>query len=191
VDEYQQTYTGIDIDDPFVEPGQASGSMADLFYQRRDGAIRQATVLLNGTWLRAAEDAVVANDAKNGTPIAVTSFNIHQANQTSITTVRARALSHSRTCADCITQRHVFYIDIHGILRERLFDAATRKWGDGTLVQLGIQPTSQPALQVCTGNDFVGNGTSSFRDGLSVFYGSSNNTIQQVGWTYVWSTTDL
>jgi hypothetical protein len=185
-----ETYSGIDLDDPFDEPGRASESMADLFYQRRDGAIRQATVLLNGTWLGGADDMIVASDAKNGTPIAVTSFNVHQSNQPSITTVRSRSLSHSRACTDCIMQRHLFYIDVKGTLRQRLFDSVTRKWEDGTLVQLGLQPTSQPALQVCTGNDFVGNGTSSFRDGLSVFYGSSHNTIQQVGWTYVCAITD-
>lgn len=141
---------------------------------------------MNGTWLGAAANVIVASDARNGTPIATTSFTVRRTNQSSVTTVRgARASSsYNRTCTDCIMQRHVFYMDIHGTLRERLFNNETRKWENGTLAQLNIRPTSQPALQVCNGNDFVGNGTSSYRDGLSVFYGSSNNTIQQVGWTY-------
>jgi hypothetical protein len=81
-------------------------------------------------------------------------------------------------------QRHLFYVDIHGTLSERLFNNETMIWEDGKLAKLNIKPTNRPALQVCTGNDFVGNETSSFRDGLSIFYGSSNTTIQQVGWTY-------
>jgi hypothetical protein len=178
--------TGIDFDDPFDEPGQAADPLADLFYQRPDGVIRQATMLMNGTWLGAAANENVATDAKNGTPIAVTQFTIKRTNLTSLTMVSARTPSrnYNRTCADCFTQRHLFYIDKNGILRERLFSTVTKKWTDGTLAQLGMKPVAQPALQVCTGNDFVGNGSSSFRDGLSVFFGSSNNTIQQVGWSY-------
>jgi hypothetical protein len=78
----------------------------------------------------------------------------------------------------------LFYIDNHGTLKERLYNNITRKWADGPLIRLGIKPIMNPALQVCTGNDFVGNASTSFRDGLSLFYGSSNNTIQQVGWNY-------
>ncbi|KAF2433860.1 hypothetical protein EJ08DRAFT_694338 [Tothia fuscella] len=163
----QLALTGMDFDDPFDEPGQAADPLADLFYQRRgDGAIRQSTMLMNGTWLGAADNDLVATDANNGTPIAVTSFTVRGTNQTSLTT------------------RHLFYVDKDGILRERVFTKGAKKWVEGTLGQLRIKPVSQPALQACTGNDFVGNSTSSFRDGLSVFYGSSNNTIQQVGWIY-------
>lgn len=179
-------YTGIDFDDPFDEPGQAADPLVDLFYQRHDGAIRQATMLMNGTYLGAAATDIVASDAKNGTPIAVTSFIARQANQTSITTVRSRfPSSYNRSCTDCYLERHLFYIDTRGVLRERVFNNITRIWQDGTLGQLGMKPATHPALQVCTGNDFTGGGnaTSSFRDGLSVFYGSSNTTIQQVGWT--------
>lgn len=194
------SYTGIDFDDPFEEPGQAADPLADLFYQRHDGAIRQATMLLNGTWLGAAATDLVATDARNGTPIAVTSFTTRQTDQTSLTTVRSRSpSSRYSNCTDCYTQRHLFYVDVRGTLKERVFDNITRKWEDGSLNQLGLKPTSHPSLQVCTGNHFSGqgdrggqtgaaggrqwNGTSSFKDGLSVFYGSSNKTIQQVGWS--------
>jgi hypothetical protein len=80
------------MDEPFNKPERPEDAMVNLFYQRRDGAIRQATMLMNGTWLGAKESVLAASYAKNGTPIAVTSFTVHRANQTSITTVSKRDL---------------------------------------------------------------------------------------------------
>lgn len=174
----QPFLTGIDYDDPFENEGSGTDPLTDLFYQRKDGLIRQATMLANGTWLGAAADDFVATDAKVGTPIAVTSFTVRK-NQTTTQAVRSTSRG-DRSCTDCFMQRHLFYIDASGMLRERLYDNITRKWTSGSLDQLNAKPVSNSGLQVCNGNDFVGdrNG-SSYRDGLSLFYGYTESSIQQ------------
>jgi hypothetical protein len=135
-------------------------------------------MLANGTWLGAAEDDFVATDAKVSTPIAVTSFTVRN-NQTTIQSVRSPSRG-DRSCTDCFMQRHLFYIDSGGMLRERLYDNITRKWTSGTLDQLKAKPVSNSGLQVCNGNDFGGGRNESiYRDGITLFYGYTEDSIQQ------------
>jgi hypothetical protein len=174
----QPFLTGIDYDDPFENQGSGTEPLTDLFYQRKDGLIRQATMLANGTWLGAAAEDFAATDAKVGTPIAVTSFTVRK-NQTTTQSVRSTSRG-DRSCTDCFIQRHLFYIDSTGMLRERVYDNITRKWTSGSLDQLSVKPVSNSGLTVCTGNDFIGNRKgSSYRDGLSLFYGYTDSSIQQ------------
>lgn len=170
--------SGIDYDDPFGNEGSDVEPLTDLFYQRKDGLIRQATMLANGTWLGAAQYDFVATDAKIGSPIAVTSFNVRK-NQAIAQAVRAPSRG-DRSCTDCFMQRHLFYIDAGGVLRERLYDSITRTWTSGALDRLNVKPVSNSGLQVCNGNDFAGerNGTG-YRDGITLFYGYTEDSIQQ------------
>lgn len=174
----QPFLTGIDYDDPFENNGTGLDPLTDLFYQRKDGLIRQATMLANGTWLSAAADDFAATDAKIGTPIAVTSFTVRK-NQAMAQAVRAPSRG-DRSCTDCFMQRHLFYIDTEGMLRERLYDNITRKWSSGALDQLNVKPVSGSGLQVCNGNDFAGDrNNTSYRDGITLFYGYTDDSIQQ------------
>ncbi|TID14251.1 hypothetical protein E2P81_ATG09129 [Venturia nashicola] len=161
----KQTFlTGIDYDEPFDNDSSGVDALADLLYQRKDGLIRQAIMLANGTWLSAAADDIAATDAQIGTPIAVTSFTVR----------KNQAMSQLR---------HLFYIDTGGTLRERLYDSITRKWSSGALDQLNVKPIPGSGLQVCNGNDFAGErNNTSYRDGISLFYGYTDDTIQQLGW---------
>lgn len=174
----QPFLTGIDYDDPFENNFSGINALTDLFYQRKDGLIRQATMLANGTWLGAAADDFPATDAKIGTPLAVTSFTVRK-NQAMAQVVRAT--SHGdRPCTDCFLQRHLFYIDTGGILRERTYDNITRRWSSGTLDQLNVKPVLGSGLQVCNGNDFAGDrNNTSYRDGTTLFYGYTDDSIQQ------------
>lgn len=176
----QPFLTGIDYDEPFENDGSGVDALTDLFYQRKDGLIRQATMLANGTWLGAAADDFAATDAKIGTPIAVTSFTMRK-NQVMAQAVRAPSRG-DRSCTntDCFMQRHLFYIDTGGTLRERLYDNITRKWSSGAVDQLNVKPVLGSGLQVCNGNDFGGDrNNTSYRDGITLFYGYTNDSIQQ------------
>ncbi|QDS71487.1 hypothetical protein FKW77_004456 [Venturia effusa] len=160
----QPFLTGIDYDDPFENEGSGVDPLTDLYYQRKDGLIRQATMLVNGTWLAAAADDIVATDAKIGTPIAVTSITVR------INQVMAQS-------------RHLFYIDTKGTLRERVYDNITNNWSSGALDQLKVKPVSGSSLQACDGTDFAGErNNTSYRDGITVFYGYTEDSIQQLGW---------
>ncbi|KAE9974341.1 hypothetical protein EG328_003925 [Venturia inaequalis] len=160
----QPFLTGIDYDDPFENNFSGINALTDLFYQRKDGLIRQATMLANGTWLGAAADDFPATDAKIGTPLAVTSFTVR----------KNQAMAQVR---------HLFYIDTGGILRERTYDNITRRWSSGTLDQLNVKPVLGSGLQVCNGNDFAGDrNDTSYRDGITLFYGYTDDSIQQLGW---------
>lgn len=175
----QPFLTGIDYDDPFENQGSDTEALTDLFYQRKDGLIRQATMLANGTWLGAAPDDFAATDARIGSPLAVTSFTVRK-NQAMTQVVRAPSRGDRSSCTDCFLQRHLFYIDTGGMLRERVYDNITRQWSSGALDQLNVKPVSGSGLQVCNGNDFAGDrNNTSYRDGITLFYGYTDDSIQQ------------
>jgi hypothetical protein len=146
------------------------------YYQAFDGTIRwmHFTGGWQGGWTGGSSSAIVANDAKNGTPISAMAYQV------------------APSGAAAFVRWNIFYVDIDGHIRQKSNSNITNTWVDGTInsLNLAVYSASPIALQACWyGNLYTNassleipliNGTSPDPGaGMRLWYPSDESTWQQ------------
>ncbi|KAI5362178.1 hypothetical protein Slin14017_G074150 [Septoria linicola] len=152
----------------------SQGSLV-MYYQHYDGDIRYKQLANNGSWQGGDFSAVVAQDAKNSTPISAVSYVL---NETSTW--------------------HVFYVDQNHNLKQRSNSNRTGYWQDGPIndLNLKVYDADLVGMQACFygseygDSDYIHtplpnedpNANRSTDIGMHMWYASDANTFEQLGW---------
>ncbi|KAF4556007.1 Hypothetical protein D9617_2g059740 [Elsinoe fawcettii] len=134
-----------------------------LYYQHHTGQIRNMILQVNGSWTEV--QTVVADDARNSTPISVVSY---ERNQTATW--------------------HVFYVDKENMLRQKTNSNRTSKWIEGPLTneRLRVFDGNHVGLQACWYGSYYGNTGARARptrgSGMILWYATDNSTFQEYTW---------
>ncbi|KAF7194603.1 hypothetical protein HII31_04109 [Pseudocercospora fuligena] len=146
-----------------------------MYFQHWTGEIRYKQLSNDGAWIGGDYSAIVAQDAKNSTPLSAVSY----------------VLNESSTW-------HVFYIDQNNTLKQRSNSNTTNVWEDGPINDLNLKvfDADTIGMQACWyGNDYGDSdyahtplpnespqANKSHEVGMHMWYASDNNTFQQYGW---------
>jgi hypothetical protein len=111
-----------------------------------------------GGWSGGSKNAIVASDAKNGTPISAMAYQIV-------------------TAESSLIRWHVFYVGVDGFVRQKSNSNETNVWTDGNInaQNLTVKDTEQVTLQACWDGSFYSD------DDASHFFPLINSTNNDTG----------
>ncbi|KAF2397792.1 hypothetical protein EJ06DRAFT_139160 [Trichodelitschia bisporula] len=158
--------------------GSGGYGVINVYFQHWSGQLRKMQLMSDGTWQGGDSTNIVATDARNATPISAVAY----------------AMDNKATW-------HIFYIDHHNVIREKISDNTTNQWRDGPIGELGLKAMndSNVGLQACWYGSFYGTadyvhspipGTGSndtAQDsviGMHLWYGREPTVLEEVTWTY-------
>ncbi|PPJ55533.1 hypothetical protein CBER1_05374 [Cercospora berteroae] len=146
-----------------------------MYYQHYNGDIRFKQLANDGSWKGGDFSAVVAQDAKNSTPLSAVSYVLNNA-----------------------STWHVFYIDQNNTLKQRSNSNTTNVWTDGPINNLNLQvyDADMVGMQACWYGSEYGDSdyahsplpnedpsaNRSAEAGMHMWYASDATTFQQLGW---------
>lgn len=146
-----------------------------MYYQHWTGQIRYKQLANDGTWKGGDISAVVAQDARNSTPLSAVSYVLHNE-----------------------STWHVFYIDQNDTIKQRSNSNETNVWTDGALNSLNLKAHGAQlvGMQACYyGNEYGDSdyihtplpnesveANRSTEVGMHLWYASSETTFEQYGW---------
>ncbi|KAI9782881.1 MAG: hypothetical protein M1816_001662 [Peltula sp. TS41687] len=155
--------------------GSEHGSIV-LYFQHHTGTIRWQQ-LTDGKWLGGSQSEIVADDAKNATPISAVAY-----------------------AKNNVSSWHIFYIDEDNYIRQKSGNNKTSLWTNGTLNSLNLKAAPDAGsvgLQACWYGSFYGDadyghspaaadgsGATTYPSevGMHLWYASNATTVEQYGW---------
>lgn len=105
-----------------------------MYFQHWTGDIRYKQLSNTGSWIGGDYSAVVAQDAKNNTPLSAVSYVLNES-----------------------SRWHVFYVDQNNTLKQRSNSNTTNVWEDGPInaLNLKVYDADMVGMQACWyGNDY-------------------------------------
>lgn len=155
--------------------GEQWDNSVRIYFQHHSGDLRWLQLNASGNWIGGSQTEIVAIDAKNSTPISVVAYALGD-----------------------IAQRHLFYIDRNGHVRQISNTNVTNIWQEGPLNALNLTAfdADSVGLQACYYGNFYGDsdyhnfptptGTTNNESfatefGMHLWYATDSTTFEQWG----------